>query len=104
MPHLPAKIASACGGVYDFLFNKWYFDELYDRIFVRPAVLFGGWLWRRGDKGTIDYFGPDGLSALVGRLSSRLVHIQTGYVYHYAFAMMIGVVVLLSWYFSGFGR
>jgi NADH-quinone oxidoreductase subunit L len=104
MPHLPAKIASACGGFYDFLFNKWYFDELYDRIFVRPAVLFGGWLWRRGDKGTIDYFGPDGLSALVGRLSSRLVHIQTGYVYHYAFAMMIGVVVLLSWYFSGFGR
>jgi NADH-quinone oxidoreductase subunit L len=104
MPHLPAKIASACGGFYDFLFNKWYFDELYDRIFVRPAVLFGGWLWRRGDKGTIDYFVPDGLSALVGRLSSRLVHIQTGYVYHYAFAMMIGVVVLLSWYFSGFGR
>ncbi|MGB1182693.1 MAG: NADH-quinone oxidoreductase subunit L [Candidatus Puniceispirillaceae bacterium] len=104
MPHLPAKIATACGGFYHFLFNKWYFDELYDRIFVRPAVVFGGWLWKRGDKGTIDYFGPDGLSALVGRLSARLVHIQTGYVYHYAFAMMIGVVVLLSWYFSGFGR
>ena len=104
MPHLPAKIAAACGGFYHFLFNKWYFDELYDRIFVRPAVVFGGWLWKRGDKGTIDYFGPDGLSALVGRLSARLVHIQTGYVYHYAFAMMIGVVVLLSWYFSGFGR
>ena len=104
MPHLPAKIATACGGFYHFLFNKWYFDELYDRIFVRPAVVFGGWLWKRGDKGTIDYFGPDGLSALVGRLSARLVHIQTGYVYHYAFAMMIGVVVLLSWYFRGFGR
>ena len=104
MQHLPAKIASACGGFYHFLFNKWYFDEFYDRIFVRPAVVFGGWLWKRGDKGTIDYFGPDGLSALVGRLSARLVHIQTGYVYHYAFAMMIGVVVLLSWYFSGFGR
>ena len=104
MPHLPANIAAACGGFYHFLFNKWYFDELYDRIFVRPAVVFGGWLWKRGDKGTIDYFGPDGLSALVGRLSARLVHIQTGYVYHYAFAMMIGVVVLLSWYFSGFGR
>ena len=104
MPHLPANMAAACGGFYHFLFNKWYFDELYDRIFVRPAVVFGGWLWKRGDKGTIDYFGPDGLSALVGRLSARLVHIQTGYVYHYAFAMMIGVVVLLSWYFSGFGR
>ena len=104
MPHQPAKISAACGGFYHFLFNKWYFDELYDRIFVRPAVVFGGWLWKRGDKGTIDYFGPDGLSALVGRLSARLVHVQTGYVYHYAFAMMIGVVVLLSWYFSGFGR
>ena len=104
MPHLPGKIAQAAGGLYRFLFNKWYFDELYDRIFVRPAVVFGGWLWKRGDKGTIDYFGPDGLSALVGRVSARLVHIQTGYVYHYAFAMMIGVVILLSWYFSGFGR
>ena len=104
MPHLPGKIAQAAGGLYRFLFNKWYFDELYDRIFVRPAVVFGGWLWKRGDKDTIDYFGPDGLSALVGRVSARLVHIQTGYVYHYAFAMMIGVVILLSWYFSGFGR
>ena len=104
MPHLPGKIAQAAGGLYRFLLNKWYFDELYDRIFVRPAVVFGGWLWKRGDKGTIDYFGPDGLSALVGRVSARLVHIQTGYVYHYAFAMMIGVVILLSWYFSGFGR
>ena len=62
MPHLPDKIAQAAGGLYRFLFNKWYFDELYDRIFVRSAVVFGGWLWKRGDKGTIDYFGPDGLS------------------------------------------
>ena len=49
MPHLPANIAAACGGFYHFLFNKWYFDELYDRIFVRPAFVFGGWLWKRGD-------------------------------------------------------
>ena len=55
------------------------------------------------DKGVIDHYGPDGLSAAVARLSGRLVQLQTGYVYHYAFAMMIGVVVLLTWYFSGFG-
>jgi len=102
-PALPARLAISSGRLYKFVFNKWYFDELYDRIFVGPAVRIGAVLWQRGDKGTIDTYGPDGLSALVGRVSARLVTVQTGYVYHYAFAMMIGVVVLLSWYFSGFG-
>ena len=89
--------------MHRFLFNKWYFDELYDRIFVGPVLRIGRLLWVRGDKGVIDHYGPDGLSALVARLSSRLVQMQTGYVYHYAFAMIIGVVVFLTWYFSGFG-
>ena len=100
---MPEMIAGRVSALYQFLFNKWYFDELYDRIFVKPAVRFGRTLWVRGDKGTIDYFGPDGMSALVHRLSRSLVQIQTGYVYHYAFAMMIGVVILLTWYYSGFG-
>ena len=103
LPWLPASLASRTGALYQFLFNKWYFDELYDRIFVKPAVRCGQLLWTRGDKGVIDHYGPDGLSAAVARLSGRLVQLQTGYVYHYAFAMMIGVVVLLTWYFSGFG-
>ena len=103
LPWLPISIAERAGASYRFLFNKWYFDELYDRIFVGPAVRIGRLLWVRGDKGVIDHYGPDGLSSLVARLSGRLVQIQTGYVYHYAFAMMIGVVVLLTWYFSGFG-
>ena len=103
LPWLPISIAERAGALYRFLFNKWYFDELYDRIFVGPAVRIGRLLWMRGDKGVIDHYGPDGLSSLVARLSGRLVQIQTGYVYHYAFAMMIGVVVLLTWYFSGFG-
>ena len=103
LPWLPISIAGRAGALYRFLFNKWYFDELYDRIFVGPAVRIGRLLWVRGDKGVIDHYGPDGLSALVARLSGRLVQMQTGYVYHYAFAMMIGVVVLLTWYFSGFG-
>ena len=103
LPWLPISVAGRAGALYRFLFNKWYFDELYDRIFVEPAVRIGRLLWVRGDKGVIDHYGPDGLSALVARLSGRLVQMQTGYVYHYAFAMMIGVVVLLTWYFSGFG-
>ena len=103
LPWLPVTLADRASVVYRFLFNKWYFDELYDRIFVKPAVRCGQLLWTRGDKGVIDHYGPDGLSALVARLSGRLVQLQTGYVYHYAFAMMIGVVVLLTWYFSGFG-
>ena len=103
LPWLPVSLASRTGALYQFLFNKWYFDELYDQIFVKPAVRCGNLLWTRGDKGVIDHYGPDGLSAAVARLSGRLVQLQTGYVYHYAFAMMIGVVVLLTWYFSGFG-
>ncbi|MGB0817546.1 MAG: NADH-quinone oxidoreductase subunit L [Candidatus Puniceispirillaceae bacterium] len=103
LPWLPVSLAGRTGALYQFLFNKWYFDELYDRIFVKPAVRCGKLLWIRGDKGVIDHYGPDGLSAAVARLSGRLVQLQTGYVYHYAFAMMIGVVVLLTWYFSGFG-
>ena len=63
----------------------------------------GGLLWQRGDKDTIDGYGPDGLTALVLRISQLSSRLQSGYVYHYAFAMMIGIVVLLSWYFSGFG-
>ena len=103
LPWLPVSLAGRTGALYQFLFNKWYFDELYDRIFVKPAVRCGQLLWIRGDKGVIDHYGPDGLSAAVARLSGRLVQLQTGYVYHYAFAMMIGVVLLLTWYFSGFG-
>ncbi len=103
LPWLPVSLVGRTGALYQFLFNKWYFDELYDRIFVKPAVRCGQLLWTRGDKGVIDHYGPDGLSAAVARLSGRLIQLQTGYVYHYAFAMMIGVVVLLTWYFSGFG-
>ena len=103
MPPLPGKIAQAAGGLYPF-YSTNGISTSYMTVFSCVRQLFGGWLWKRGDKETIDYFGPDGLSALVGRVSARLVHIQTGYVYHYAFAMMIGVVILLSWYFSGFGR
>ena len=103
VPSIPSAVAKRFAPIHNFFFRKWYFDELYDAIFVKPAVKMGGLLWQRGDKDTIDGYGPDGLTALVLRISQLSSRLQSGYVYHYAFAMMIGIVVLLSWYFSGFG-
>ncbi len=103
MPGMPAKIASAFRPVHLLFLNKWYFDEIYDAIFVRPAVRFGQLLWQRGDKDTIDGFGPDGMSGLVYRVFGFCARLQTGFVFHYAFAMLIGVVVLVSWYYLRFG-
>jgi NADH-quinone oxidoreductase subunit L len=98
MPGLPAALASAFRPVYLFLLNKWYFDELYDFLFVFPAQRLGRLFWREGDVGIIDRFGPDGIAAASIRLARRASALQTGYVYHYAFAMLIGVVVLITWY------
>ena len=99
LPDMPRRVAAAFRPIYLFFFNKWYFDELYDRIFVGPAVRFGALLWQRGDKDTIDGFGPDGMSALVYRISGYCARIQTGFVFHYAFAMLIGVVIFVTWYY-----
>ena len=79
--------------------NKWYFDEIYDRIFVRPAFVLGRALWKSGDGALIDGVGPDGVSALTVRFSRRASALQSGYLYHYAFAMLVGVVILITWYF-----
>ncbi|MEO1014451.1 MAG: NADH-quinone oxidoreductase subunit L [Pseudomonadota bacterium] len=84
------------GMIYAFLKNKWYFDEIYDRLLVQPALAMGRFLWRQGDGRVIDGFGPDGVAASVAASAKRLVKVQTGYMYHYAFAMLIGVAVLLT--------
>jgi NADH-quinone oxidoreductase subunit L len=97
-PGIPPKIAGRFQSIYQFLLNKWYFDELYDRIFVRPAFALGRTLWKVGDGVLIDGIGPDGLSSAVRVISRRASALQTGYLYHYAFAMLIGVVVLVTWY------
>jgi len=104
IPSLPARVVSMARPIHSLFFNKWFFDELYDLLFVRSSVRIGTFLWVKGDEQTIDRFGPDGLSELVLNGSNKLSKLQSGYVYHYAFAMMIGVVMLLSLYFSGFGR
>jgi NADH-quinone oxidoreductase subunit L len=97
-PGLPGMLAQRFRGLYLVLLNKWYFDELYDFLFVRPAFYIGRNLWKTGDGTLIDGVGPDGISAAVVNIARRTVRIQTGYLYHYAFAMLIGVVSLVSWY------
>ncbi|MBZ6074971.1 NADH-quinone oxidoreductase subunit L [Microvirga puerhi] len=94
----PARLAADHPILYRFLLNKWYFDEIYDAIFVRPAIRLGRFLWRTGDQKIIDGLGPDGVSARVLDVTRGVVRIQTGYVYHYAFAMLIGVAALVSFY------
>jgi NADH-quinone oxidoreductase subunit L len=102
-PDIPGAIANAHREAYLFLLNKWYFDELYDMIFVRPAKRLGYFLWKDGDGRVIDGFGPDGISAAVQGLTRRVVRLQSGYIYHYAFAMLIGVAALASWFIAGGG-
>jgi NADH-quinone oxidoreductase subunit L len=102
-PYLPVELARQHPMLYQFLLNKWYFDELYDFIFVGPAKWIGHFLWKKGDGYVIDGFGPDGVSARVLDITRNVVKIQTGYLYHYAFAMLIGVAGLITWFMFGLG-
>ncbi|MTD93425.1 NADH-quinone oxidoreductase subunit L [Hyphomicrobium sp. xq] len=95
-PSLPAATAKAFRPLYLFFLNKWYFDELYDRIFVRPTFWLGNFLWKVGDIKIINGL-IDGTAAAVYGVTQRTVRIQTGYIYHYAFAMLIGVALLVSY-------
>jgi NADH-quinone oxidoreductase subunit L len=97
-PDVPVRLAKANPLLYRFLLNKWYFDEIYDFLFVKPAMWLGRFLWKKGDGAVIDGFGPDGVSARVVDVTNRVVRLQTGYVYHYAFAMLIGAAGLVTWY------
>lgn len=96
-PEMPVNLAAQHRGLYAFLLNKWYFDELYDFLFVRPAKRLGSFLWKTGDGTIIDGLGPDGISARVVDVTNRVVKLQTGYLYHYAFAMLIGVAAFVTW-------
>src|SRR5271169_6291933 len=101
-PETPRRLAEANSILYRFLLNKWYFDELYDLIFVRPAFWLGRLFWRGGDGFLIDGFGPDGVSARVLDVTRNVVRLQTGYLYHYAFTMLFGVAAAVTWFmFAG---
>lgn len=103
-PESPKRLAERHAGLYQFLLNKWYFDELYDFLFVKPALWVGRKLWKKGDGTIIDGFGPNGVAARVQNVTTWVVKLQTGYLYHYAFAMLIGVAALITWsMFTGVG-
>jgi NADH-quinone oxidoreductase subunit L len=100
-PAMPKKLAESQWLLYQFLLNKWYFDELYDFLFVRSAKALGRFLWKKGDVATIDAYGPNGVAAAVGDLTQKVVRLQSGYLYHYAFAMLIGIAALVTWMMLG---
>jgi NADH-quinone oxidoreductase subunit L len=97
-PETPKALAKTHELIYLFLLNKWYFDELYDFLFVKPALWLGRTLWKRGDGQVIDGFGPDGIAGTVLMVTRRAVRLQSGFVYHYAFVMLIGVAVIITWF------
>jgi NADH-quinone oxidoreductase subunit L len=96
VPSLPALTARVFYPLYKFLLNKWYFDELYDLIFVRPTFWLANVLWKVGDIGIINGL-IDGTAAGVYRVTARAVRLQTGYVYHYAFTMLVGLALLVTY-------
>ncbi len=95
-PDIPAKIAKTFNPVYKFLLNKWYFDELYEWLFVKPTKAFGRFLWTIIDIKIIDGLGPNGMAFLSRKTASGFSKVQSGLVYHYAFAVIIGMVILVS--------
>jgi NADH-quinone oxidoreductase subunit L len=101
-PDIPGALARDQNLLYRFLLNKWYFDEIYDFLLVRPTIWLGRLFWRGGDGFIIDGFGPDGVSARVLDVTRNVIRLQTGYLYHYAFAMLIGVAAAITWFmFAG---
>jgi NADH-quinone oxidoreductase subunit L len=102
-PDIPVELARRHEPLYKFLLNKWYFDELYDWLLVRPTIRLGRLLWKGGDGWLIDGFGPDGVSARVIDVTRNVVRLQTGYLYHYAFAMLIGVAAFITWFMFASG-
>jgi NADH-quinone oxidoreductase subunit L len=94
---IPNSVATQLGPVYRFLFNKWYFDELYNFLFVRPAFWIGRQLWQRGDVGVIDRFGPNGAAWVVERGAGLARRVQSGYLTSYALVMLLGLVAAVTW-------
>jgi NADH-quinone oxidoreductase subunit L len=94
---LATTFVSHFQGLYAFLLNKWYFDELYDIVFIRPSLWIGRLFWKRGDEGTIDRFGPDGVAAVVAGGSRLTARLQSGYVYTYALVMLLGIAAAATW-------
>lgn len=100
-PAIPRALANMFPWLYKFLLNKWYFDELYNVLFVRPAFVIGRFFWKVVDGKIIDGLGPNGIAARVMDTTKEVVRMQTGYLYHYAFVMLIGIAALITWMMIG---
>jgi NADH-quinone oxidoreductase subunit L len=97
-PELPGQIQARLTGLYDVMNRKYLFDEIYQAVFMRGGQKLGGVLWKYADAGLIDGVLVNGTARLVGWFASVVRHLQTGYLYHYAFAMIIGLLILLTWF------
>ena len=96
--HLPAVFAGTFSAIHQLLYRKWYFDEIYNFIGVRPTLWLGRVLWKTGDGKIIDGLGPDGVAKAIATSARDASRMQSGYVYHYAFTMLIGVAVIVGGY------
>ena len=83
--------------LYNFLLKKWYIDEIYDFIFIKPLKKIGVFFWKKGDQDTIDRYGPDGISKFIKFISNKAIQFQSGYIYDYAFVMLIGLSALITY-------
>jgi NADH-quinone oxidoreductase subunit L len=99
---LPERFKRTFPFLYRLFFNKWFFDEIYDRVFVQNTIKLGRIFWS-GDKNVIDGLGPDGSAKVSQKIAGLLSRFQTGFIYQYAFVMMIALVGLFSWFFFGIG-
>jgi NADH-quinone oxidoreductase subunit L len=96
-PSIPEKFVAQFRYVYLFVYNKWYFDQLYNVVFVRPAFWLGRQFWQRGDVGIIDRFGPNGAAWVTVQGAALAKRVQSGYLYSYALVMLLGLVAAISW-------
>jgi NADH-quinone oxidoreductase subunit L len=94
---MPERFTGQWGLLYRLFYNKWYFDEIYDVVFMRPSLALGRLFWKRGDEGTIDRFGPDGAAAAIRGGNILTARLQTGYLYTYALVMLLGIAALATW-------
>ncbi|WP_343346975.1 NADH-quinone oxidoreductase subunit L [Sphingomicrobium sp. XHP0239] len=103
-PTAPSRVVASTGGLFTFLKHKWYFDELYHAMFVKPSLAIGRFFWRRGDEQTIDRFGPHGAARLVDWGNGLTTRLQSGYLYSYALVMLLGLIAAASWAFWWAGQ
>jgi NADH-quinone oxidoreductase subunit L len=102
-PETPKRLVAQNPGLYKFLLHRWYFDELYNVIFVKPALWLGRAIWQGFDDWLVDKTIVEGLGNRVKDVTAQMVRLQSGYLYHYAFAMLIGIAALLTWYIAAGG-